>query len=154
MAPRYSLDTSALVEPWNRLYPPDVFPAFWVQMAALFSSGSAVMIDQVGIEIAKKDDALQKWVGKNAARAFRPMAAAVQADVTTILTAHPRLIRPGHGDADPFVIALARSSSLVVVTEEKTRSLANPKIPDVCLALGVPYTNVVGMMREQGWRFE
>ena len=123
MAPRYSLDTSALIEPWKRLYPYDVFPAFWDHMAGLFASGGAIMIDQVRIEIEKRDDELQRWVLANA------------------------------GGADPFVIALARTRSLVVVSEEKKQSLKNPKIPDVCDSLGVQCLGVVGMMRQEGWRF-
>jgi hypothetical protein len=42
-------------------------------------------------------------------------------------------------------------SGSTVVTEEKPRSLVNPKIPDVCGALGVRCINMLELIREQGW---
>jgi hypothetical protein len=40
-----------------------------------------------------------------------------------------------------------------VVTEEKARSVINPKIPDVCSSLGVTCINMLAVIREQGWRY-
>ena len=50
--------------------------------------------------------------------------------------------------------ALAMVHSGTVVTEEKpTGRIEKPKIPDVCEALGVPWTNLMGYVEDQGWRF-
>lgn len=80
---------------------------------------------------------------------------AVQQAVTAILAAYPNLINPhsGRSGADPFVIALADVNGCAVVTEERPRSWINPKIPDVCAALGVRCINFLEVIREQGWTF-
>jgi hypothetical protein len=54
---------------------------------------------------------------------------------------------------DPWVIALARTRGLTVVTAEKAAdNLTKPKIPDVCGALGIACIEVVDFFRQQKWR--
>lgn len=93
------------------------------------------------------------WHGR--AGLFVEVDEPVQAAVTQILAAYPKLIdaNTGRSGADPFVIALAQTNGCTVVTEEKPRSIINPKIPDVCAALGVQCINMLAFIREQGWRF-
>jgi len=59
----------------------------------------------------------------------------------------------GRNGADPFVIALAVARDGVVVTEEYKGSLASPKIPVVCEALGVRCITTVEFVQDQGWTF-
>jgi hypothetical protein len=43
----------------------------------------------------------------------------------------------------------------VVVTEETMSGnvVNKPRIPDVCQALGVPWTNLVGFLQQQGYSY-
>jgi hypothetical protein len=81
------------------------------------------------------------------------MSDGVQDRVSAILAAHPKLIDPRatRSGADPFVIALAQENSCAVVCEERFISIVNPRIPDVCAALGVECINLLEMMRREGW---
>jgi len=73
-----------------------------------------------------------------------------------VLAQHPKLMGTGgnRNAADPFVIGLAHARGCVVVTEETLSGrLDKPRIPDVCIALGLPWTNLVGFIGQQGWQF-
>ena len=80
----------------------------------------------------------------------------IQVVVAKILTDHRKLLdtRRGRSGADPFVIALAKTRSCTVVTNENpSNSPDRPHIPDVCKALDVRTINFLGLIREQGWIF-
>ena len=150
---RYSLDTSSFVEPWRRSYPPDVFPSLWEEhLPSLVSTGDVRATQEVRVELERQDDELLAWASGHQ-DLFLEVDEPVQRTVSGILAAHPKLINPhtGRSGADPFVVALAMVSGSTVVTEEKPRSLVNPKIPDVCGALSVRCINMLELIREQGW---
>jgi hypothetical protein len=119
------------------------------------ASGRVILaIDEVYRELEKKDDAAFQWL-----KARRVMVVdldtTVQQRVTAILALHPRLIdtRRNRSSGDPFVIALAQIHGLSVVTGEKPSGvLAKPNIPDVCIALGVTWMNVLSMFRQERWK--
>jgi hypothetical protein len=151
----YSFDTSSLVEPWRRAYPPDVFPSLWDDhLPALVASSELRATLEVRMELERQDDDLLAWAVQQDGM-FLEVDEGVQAAVTEILAAYPNLINPnsGRSGADPFVIALARVNGCAVVTEERPRSLINPKIPDVCAALGIRCINILDVIREQGWSY-
>ncbi len=149
----YSIDSSGILDLF-RYYPPDVFPTIWTQMDVAASSGRLFAIDEVYRELEKKDDAAFQWL-----KAHRGMVVAldteIQQRVTVILAAHPRLVdtRKNRSSGDPFVIALAYSRGLSVVTGETASGvLAKPNIPDVCGALKITCINVLAMFRSEGWK--
>lgn len=153
----YSFDTSAIIEPWRRTHPPDVFVRLWEGLESLIDSGEIVCTDEVLEELGRKDDEISKWA-KERPYMFLPIDDAVQAAVTTILsTAHfENLVKPGsqRNQADPFVVALAQVKNLTVVTYERAPgSVAKPRIPDVCNHFGVPCISFVEVIRRQGWTF-
>jgi hypothetical protein len=147
----FCLDTSALIEPWHRRYPMDVFPSFWDRLDQWIDGGRAIAPDEVLREIAKVDDDLHTWAKQRAAL-FRPPEADVQKAVKAILRDYPRLVdsKRGRSIADPWVIAQAQVASAAVVTEEQRSTGSSPRIPDVCDSLGLQYTNVLGLIREMG----
>ena len=132
-APRqvaYSFDTSALIDPWRRLYPPDVFPRVWDAMSVLLASGAVIASDMVRRDFEKKHgDDLHAWVDEHASMIFLADTPLIQRHVREVLTKHPKLASASHGHSDPFVIAHAIQTSATVVTNKRKRSLANPKIP-------------------------
>jgi hypothetical protein len=151
----YSIDTSSLINGQRDLLPPTVFTSFWDNLEAMIEAGVVRAVDQVREELARKDDAVTAWAEARPAL-FVPLDEQVLAATKAILAVHPKLTGVGKGrnGADPFVIALALVHGGTVVTEEHpTGRIEKPKIPDVCEALGVPWTNLVGFAREQEWRF-
>lgn len=151
----YSLDTSALLDGWVRYYPPDVFGTVWTSLAQLGKAGTAIVTEEVVVELEKKADDVCKWTKKELT--VVPIDGPIQVEVGQILAVHPRLVdnRKNRSKADPFVIALAKIKGFTVVTGEKpSGNLEKPKIPDVCGALNpaVPYMNLLGLFRQQSWR--
>jgi hypothetical protein len=74
--------------------------------------------------------------------------------VRDILEGHPDLVDPDKtvADADPFVIALAKTEGGTVVTSENpARPGQRPKIPDVCAANKVPCVSLLEYFRAMGW---
>jgi len=51
------------------------------------------------------------------------------------------------GDVRPTVAQLRSAAAAY------KRPLAVFRIPDVCIALGLPWTNLVGFIGQQGWQF-
>lgn len=149
----YSIDSSGILDLF-RYYPPDVFPTIWAQMEAAARDGVIFAIDEVYREIEKKDDVAFEWL-KARRMIVVEIDTQIQQRVTAILAVHPRLIdtRKNRSSGDPFVIALAQSRGLSVVTGEKASGiLAKPNIPNVCDALKIPWMNVLSMFRNEGWR--
>ena len=150
----YSVDTSVLLNGWRRNYPPDVFPTLWRNIEALADSGIFLASEEVLVELEKKDDEVYAWAKQHPGM-FVQIDDDIQQIVTTILARFPRLIdnRPTRGGADPFVIALAAARGYTVLTDEhSTGNDDKPHIPDVCAGISVACTNLVGCIREQGWR--
>lgn len=151
----YSFDTSALLNGRRDMLPPETFPSLWERIEGMINAGSIRAVDEVSRELARREDNVARWAKEQDAL-FVPLDSALQRETSSILVAHPRLIGKGKGrnGADPFVIALARLATHgVVVTEETRRSLENPKIPDVCDALGVRCIGLIEFVCEQRWTF-
>lgn len=151
----YSFDTSSLLNGQRDLLPPEVFPSMWDNLQVLIGSGDVRCVDVVREELGRRDDDVAAWA-RSQTGLFVPLEPDVQVATRNVLSAHPQLVGQGGGRnaADPFVIGLAVARGGVVVTEETLRGrIDKPKIPDVCDALGVPWMNLVGFVRTQGWRF-
>lgn len=152
---KYSIDTSAILDGWMRYYSPDVFPALWGKFDELIKSGDLRATEEVLIELKKQDDAVYKWAHARL-DLFCPIDEPVQRAATEVLGKHRRLVdnRLNRTSADPFVIALAQVNSCMVITGERlSTSLTKPNIPDVCIDLNVPWSNMLGLFRNQNWVF-
>jgi len=149
----YSIDTSALLDGWQRYYPPDVFPGLWKRIDELIEAGELVATEEVLIELEKKDDELLKWA-KERESMFVPLDYDIQAAAAAILRDHPMLLnaKKNRSAADPFVIAVAKCYGCCVVTgETPSNKIEKPKIPDVCEVLGIRWIRLLDLFREQGW---
>jgi hypothetical protein len=146
-------DTSSLLEPWNHRYPVEHFPSFWNALDGLIREKRMIATEEVREEIFRIDDGLTKWCTERRS-VFVPLDATIQITTKSILKNHPKLTDTvkGRGRADAFVIALASSTRTMVVTEEKGGT-KHQKIPEVCAALGIQCTNILGVIRREGWRF-
>jgi hypothetical protein len=151
----YCFDTSGFLQPWNDLYPPDVFPGFWSRLEQLIASEKIISPLDVLKELERRDDDLHAWAKKQ-----RSMFVELDGDylkrTVEITNKHSRLIehKPGRSGADPLVIALAAVRGAAVVTMETYSSKANaPRIPNVCQAEGVACMNVLEFIKRQRWIF-
>lgn len=152
---KYSIDTSALIEGWYRRFPPDIVPGFWDNLDELIQSGNLKATEEVLVELEKKHDVIHNWV-KERENLFILIDEEIQFVVREILSNHKTLIdsRRNRSSADPFVIALAKINSSIVITEElPTQSDNRPHIPDVCDALNIEYINLIDLSRIENWKF-
>ncbi len=152
---KYSIDTSALIGGWYRRFPPDIVPGFWDNLDELIQNGNLKATEEVLVELEKKDDAIHNWV-KERENLFILIDEEIQFVVREILSNHKTLIdsRRNRSSADPFVIALAKINSSIVITEESpTQSNNRPHIPDVCDALNIEYINLIDLSRIENWKF-
>jgi hypothetical protein len=151
---KYSIDTSALLDGWRRYYSPDVFPAVWSGIEELIDVGDLAATEEVLVELEKRDDEIHAWAKERKDKLVVPIDERIQERVAEILDRHERLVRNSRSGADPWVIGLAMVEGCTVVSAERPAgSLAKPRIPDVCLDLGVPCIDLLGLFRELRWRF-
>ena len=156
---KYSIDTSAILDAWIRYYPHDTFPSFWSRFKDLGSSQVGVATELVEHELSKKDDGCLKWFKENNLNVFFVGLTESVQNVVTEMMRNPnyqRLVedRKGTFGADPFVIALAKVEDLTVVTGERaSNNLTKPKIPDVCMDMGIQCINILELMRRERWQF-
>lgn len=152
---KYSIDTSALIEGWYRRFPPDIVPGFWDNLDELIQNGNLKATEEVLVELEKKHDVIHNWV-KERENLFILIDEEIQFVVREILSNHKTLIdsRRNRSSADPFVIALAKINSSIVITEElPTQSDNRPHIPDVCDALNIEYINLIDLSTIENWKF-
>lgn len=149
----FCFDTSALIHAAARAYPIEVFPSFWDRFAALIDDARVIAVDEVLREIARKDDELHAWC-KSHPNLFTPITEEVQVAAAEVIAAVPSLVdlNKGRGQADPFVVALARVRAATVVTQEPTKP-TSPRIPDACRRFSVPCISLLDFIRRMRWRF-
>jgi hypothetical protein len=151
----YSIDTSAILDAWNRYYPPDIFSALWNHLEKIIEDGLLRASVEVMNELERKDDQVYRWARKNP-DLFIDIDEEIQNEITGILSKFPKLLdtRAQRSGADPFVIALAKINTCCVITGERaTRKPDRPNIPDVCSALEIRAISVLDLIREQKWKF-
>jgi hypothetical protein len=135
--------------------PPCVFRSVWENIETAIADGDIRCADVVRDELSKRDDEVLAWARSQSAL-FIPLEPEIQRATSEVLRAHPKLMGRGGGRnaADPFVIGLATARGGTVVTQETmSGNLEKPRIPDVCQALGVRCTSLVGFLSQQGYTY-
>lgn len=148
----YSFDTSAFVEPWIRLYSPDVMGTVWEWISLQINGGRIRAIDEVLRELEVQDDDLTAWA-KLQTGLFVPIDEDIQHALTEIINRFPAIydFRRSRSSADPWVIATALTNGCPVVSYENLGKLTKPKIPDVCQYYGIRHIQVIDVLRETGF---
>jgi predicted nucleic acid-binding protein len=144
----YCLDTSALINPWRRMWPPDLAPRYWEDVSALALTGRVVLSEEVREELLHKDDELASWAKANI-QAWHTLTAEIQDSVRQIMRNWGRLVdhRKNRGSADPFVIATAKVLGAIVVTDEGPGDEKNVRIPYVCSQIDVRCVGLLEFVR-------
>lgn len=146
----YSVDTCVIIDIHKNHYPKDIFPALWQSFEGLIKEGSILFTMEVLNELKAKDDDCYDWAN-SFKYAFVDEAEYWQ-EAQSIGAANPGIVKPNKQDnADPFVIALAKSRNLIVVSSEGEGA---GKIHRACQSCGVRSMNFVGFLREQKLRFD
>ena len=151
----YSLDTSALIDCWERNYPQDIFPTLWQKLDEMIERGELLLSEELLEELDRKSTGLYDWVR---ARDYLicPTDEDIQASVTEILATFPRMTEliKNRSMGDPWVIAVAKVKVCTVVSGEKSSGQNDkPRIPNVCAHFGIKCIKTVDLLREQGWSF-
>jgi hypothetical protein len=150
----YSIDSSALIHGWRRIYRPKNFGLVWDHFDVLIDQGRLRASVEVYNELEKKDDELFNWCKDRKEKMFVELDATIQGHVTNIMTKYPRLVDTvrGRSGADPFVIALAATTNpcMVVVTEETP---GKTRIPDVCQGENIQCCGLADMIEREEWTF-
>src|SRR5262245_13738919 len=151
----YSVDTSALIHGWRRIYRPKNFGFIWERLGALVEENRLLASIEVYNDLEKKDDELFKWCKERKEKLVVEIDDAVQAQVARIMTTYPRLVDTvkGRSGSDPFVIALAATTNppMVVLTEEHSGRM---RIPDVCAAEKIDCCGLADMIEREDWSFK
>jgi hypothetical protein len=158
----YIIDTSSLID-LNHYYPIDRFPSLWEKIENLVKTNRLLSHKEVFNEINNKDDMLADWAKKNR-NMFKPITKKQIEIVKKILKDYPSIVKKDKKySADPWIIALAielaksKQTTLfkvkrIVVTEEKLRG-EKVRIPFICKQLDVDSMDMIGMFREEAWKF-
>jgi hypothetical protein len=146
----YCLDTSALVNPWNRYYSADIAPGYWRDLQRLVDEGRVVLSEEVREEVYRQRDGLTDWAKKSVS-SWYPLTDEVQARLTEVMKEWGKMVGlGGRSRADPIVIATGWALGAAVVTEEGPGSERKPSIPYVCSRIGVRSISVYAFVREAG----
>jgi rRNA-processing protein FCF1 len=147
---KYVFDSNVFIN-LQRNQPMDVYVSLWEKIDTMFDEGIIFSSYEVYEEISIGDDALVEWA-KSKKDLFVLSSNELQQGVRDILKAYPQLILSGKrmNSADPFLIALAKKESCIVVTEERlSNNMIAPKIPDVCAKYSIESMNFINFLRNE-----
>lgn len=153
--PFFSFDTSAFINGQRDIFRPTTFGPLWDAIAKMIEAQDILAVDEVKREIRRKDDNVAKWVLSQRGL-FVSLEHDIQKATKEVLAACPRLMAQ-HGanrnSADPFVVGLALARGATVVTQETpANSPRKPRIPDACIAVGVPWMTLPDFVDAQRWQ--
>lgn len=153
---KYSFDTSAIIDGLERYYPQDSFPAFWSKVDNLIEENRLLISEEVWEEVKDYDKPAKDWLEGRKTTVLIPTDDTVAVEVRTILGQYPHVVKSfkNRNRADPFVVAVARIHEAVVVTGEgDDGNEKRPKIPFVCLQLGMRCIKLIDLIRLERWQF-
>jgi hypothetical protein len=165
--PVYVVDSNFFIQAHRTTYPLDIAFGFWAKVQQLANSGIIISIDKVKAELYDKNDALEAWCRTSLPPDFFKSTAEYMDEYATVIAW--AVSRRQHyltnalnefleaEEADAFLIAycLSDTANRIIVTQEISDPLRKNKIkiPDCCDAIGVTYTNTIGMFRQLGETF-
>jgi hypothetical protein len=151
----YTLDSNILIN-LVRTYPRDIFGSLWVSIEAAVEDDKLCICEAVLREVHRGGDNLHSW-----ARGLDGFTCSVTDEelltVADIAVGHPDWVRWQVNEADPFVIAHAKSEGSAIVTEENRKGPGtidkNLKIPNVADEHDVRCMKFFEFVRAHGWSF-
>lgn len=166
-APKYTIDASSLIDIFGdeTMVSRNVIPGLWEKIEQLMRQGTIISHVEVLYELKKdgtRGGALYDWAQQN--RAFFKdydwiHEGAVIRTMSLKYSAFVDAHKVSNIHADPWLIAQAKRGDMKIITEEKLSAspdIKKHKIPNVCVdpAFGVGCVNLLGFIKENGWRFQ
>lgn len=159
--PLYSLDANVFIQAKNGPYGLDIMPVFWEWLEQQASAGYLYCAAPIYEELKDGNDELSRWIQERKAVFVREISIEAQQVyrevVNHVFTNYPRNNADVFLDrADPLLIAQAKILGSIVVTHERMvpPNSSKVKIPNICKAFNVDFTDVYTMMRQLGARFQ
>lgn len=156
----YAVYTSSFIDLFQ-YYDRGVFPSLWQEFEELIERRLLVSVIQVKEELRreKHGDQASKWAWQPS---VRELFASPTVEEMVFLRSElasskfrdavPQHLRSTNEKADIYLIARARVSGGIVVTEERYKPQGT-KIPTICKAFNIDCVNLLGMMQREDWRF-
>jgi len=150
----FLIDASTFIVLKNRDFPVQGSQDFWQWLEQRCLDGSVRIPEEVKREIVKGDDDLSVWMRRLAGDSIiAPRTGAPFLSRVLDAYANPmptQALGVLQSKADPYIIAHAMALGGTVVTDEKSAvAIENPakkKIPDICMALGVPCSHITRLI--------
>lgn len=146
----YVFDTSPLINIFKNYYPRR-FPSLWKKFNELVNNENLISCRENYREIEERDDNLFEWA-KNHEKIFKSPSAEEGKFISQIYSIplfrdniEQQKLLKGGCNADPFVVAKAKSEDACVVTLEKFKS-NSPKIPNICGHFKIECLDLEGFM--------
>jgi hypothetical protein len=150
----YCIDSCVLLDIWKSdgRYPMQVFPSVWQHIENLINQGTISSSIEVYDEL--KDDDNPEFVAwlKSKRTIFLPVDDSQLPHLKEIVCKYPELTNGKRNNADPCLVALAKSLGASVITSEKYQPSASPtkpKIPNLCEEFGVTSLTLLDFLQEQ-----
>lgn len=141
----YCFDTSSLIQ-LREYYPIDIFPEINQVFMSKIISGEIIICDLVMEELREHEKTMHKTIVQNIPNSRTATFSDHLKETQRIVqTYYDNLNKSYNIKADPMVIACAKETDTVVVTEEKNSDPS--KIPHICIKEGIKYINLVGFFR-------
>lgn len=158
----YLLDANVFITAKNAYYGMDFAPGFWSWLSDAHDVGKVYTVQAVRDELVGSEDELAEWIKQQPKTFFEtPGSEAIEkmAELSGWCTSEARYTQAARttflSSADFFLVAQAAALGFTVVTHERSEPESKKivKIPDACLALGVPYMSPWKMLRDEGAKF-
>lgn len=151
----YCIDTGPIIVMKN-YYPidMDIFQPLWQELETAGKNKLIISPREVLKELECIDDELLKWAKEHFS--FQKLDANQLEIMQDIMTKFPNCVDTEKTipEADPFVIALAKSKNCTVITHERSITLSGPqsrpRIPNICEALEVGCIPLLEFFKERG----
>ena len=159
----YVVDANILISAYRDHYPPDLFPGVWDSMAHHIAAGRLLIIDRIRAEITSPLGLVQ-WLeqacsGVYASTVSQPIVTSY-GEMVDWVQDNPQFLPAVSEEfargADGWLVAYARVTGAVLVTNEVFRPEARGRvpIPNLCRQFDVSYLNMLGMLRNLDMRFD
>lgn len=151
----YVLDTCALIDLCQRVYPPQLFPELH---EFLDDHVEHLVVPRDCFNELRRDSPARRWVEQRREQVLMEVSAEISRETAHVMRKAPSLVRTranrrtGNSAADPLLIAtaLALGGSAAVVTKEKHAGplAKHIHVPDACAAVGVKCLSVLGFIAD------
>lgn len=157
---KYLLDANIFIQAHQTYYAFDIAPSFWNELIHNAEQDKLVSIDQIKEELhsGKDDDPLSVWATNEFKDWFKSCTDEkvykCYSEIMEWAQNHDRFKEAAKeefaGVADSWILAYAKAYEYTIVTHETyDPNIKNRiKIPNVCEAFGISYTNTFNMLRD------